>query len=237
MADSGLLRFLGANKSRAHGLSSPRSEPALKDLVNMSQRDTDVQAPPDRPSMARMASWQGLASAEQAIPSASVPEPPVVELDNVDKLFINASQQVWHNPSMDQIAGALRAALMTNPSNQPLSAEYRPHVLYLLEGYSNIHHKIAKLERDLENTKNVLEKQAQRHDTIEEHWMVQEARYKAEVKRLELVIHEVSGKGLQAVVLARAGSLIRNKPRALSQERVAPGGGAADDHSPGSSKC
>lgn len=237
MADSGLLRFLGANKSRAHGLSSPRSEPALKDLVNMSQKDTDVQAPPDRPSMARMASWQGLASAEQATPSASVPEPLVVEPDDVDKLFINASQQVWHNPSMDQIAGALRAALMTNPSNQPLSAEYRPHVLYLLEGYSNIHHKIAKLERDLENTKDVLEKQAQRHDTIEEHWMVQEARYKAEVKRLELVIHEVSGKGLQAVALARAGSLIRNKPRALSQEGVAPRGDAADDHSPGSSKC
>ncbi|KAM6515978.1 hypothetical protein FALCPG4_014170 [Fusarium falciforme] len=234
MADSGLLRFLGANKSRAHGLSSPRSEPALKDLVNMSQRDTDAQAPPDRPSMARMASWQGLASAEQATPSASVPEPPVVEPDDVDKLFINASQQVWHNPSMDQIAGALRAALMTNPSNQPLSAEYRPHVLYLLEGYSNIHHKIAKLERDLGNTQDVLEKQAQRHDTIEEHWMVQEARYKAEVKRLELVIHEVSGKGLQAVALARAGSLIRHKPRALSQEGVALGGDAADDHSPGS---
>ncbi|KAI8713260.1 hypothetical protein NCS52_01269700 [Fusarium sp. LHS14.1] len=233
MADSGLLRFLGANKSRAHGLSSPRSEHALKDLANMSQRDTDVQAPPERPSMTRMASWQGLASAEQATPSASVPEPPVVEPDDVDKLFINASQQVWHNPSMDQIAGALRAALMTNPSNQPLSAEYRPHILYLLEGYSNIHHKIAKLERDLENTKDVLEKQAQRHDTIEEHWMVQEARYKAEVKRLELVIHEVSGKGLQAVALARAGSLIRNKPRALS-EGVAPGGDAADDYSPGS---
>ncbi|RSL76911.1 hypothetical protein CEP51_009548 [Fusarium floridanum] len=234
MADSGLLRFLGANKSRAHGLSSPRSEPALKDLANMGQRDADVQASPERPSMARITSWQGLTSAEQATPSASATEPPVIEPDDVDKLFINANQEVWHNPSMDQIAGALRAALMTNPSNQPLSAEYRPHVLYLLEGYSNIHYKIAKLERDLKNTKDVLEKQAQRHDTIEEHWMVQEARYKAEVKRLELVIHEASGKGLQAVALARAGSLIRNKPRALSQEVGPPGGDAADDRYPGS---
>ncbi|KAJ4320017.1 hypothetical protein N0V84_006095 [Fusarium piperis] len=234
MADSSLLRFLGANKSRAHGLSSPRSEPALKDLVNMSQREADAQVSPERPGMARIASWQGLASAEQETPTASAPETLVVEPDDVDKLFINAGQQVWHNPSMDQIAGALRAALMTNPANQPLSAEYRPHVLYLLEGYSNIHHKIAKLERDLENTKDVLEKQAQRHDTIEEHWMVQEARYKAEVKRLELVIHEVSGKGLQAVALARAGSLIRTRPRATSQEGATPGGDAADDHSPGS---
>lgn len=186
--------------------------------------------------MARIASWQDLASAEQETRVSSLPEPPVVEPDEVDKLFINASQQVWHNPSMDQIAGALRAAMMANPANQPLSAEYRPHILYLLEGYSNIHHKIVRLERDLENTKDVLEKQAQRHDTIEEHWMVQEARYKAEVKRLELVIHEVSGKGLQAVALARAGSLIRMKPGALSQEGATPGGDAADDHSPGSSK-
>ncbi|KAM0438898.1 hypothetical protein ACHAPT_001659 [Fusarium lateritium] len=233
MADTGWLRFLGANKSRTHGLSSPRSEPALQDLVKMSQRSTDAQTlPHERQTMARVASWQGLADAEQATPKASVPESPpfVVEAGEVDKLFINAGQQVWHNPSMDQIAGALRAALMTNPANQPLSAEYRPHILYLLEGYSNIHHKIAKLERDLANTNDVLEKQTQRHDTIEEHWMVQEARYKAEVKRLELVIHEISGKSLKAVAMARAGSLIRTRPRAPSEEGAGPGGDAADDH-------
>lgn len=40
-------------------------------------------------------------------------------------------------------------------------------------------------------------------------WTAQEARYKAEIKRLELIIQQVSGKGVEAVALARSGSLIR----------------------------
>jgi hypothetical protein len=109
---------------------------------------------------------------------------------------------------------------MTSEGNVPLPAEYRPHVLLLCEFYGTRHNKIAKLESQLAEAKDELDKETKRHKSIEEHWMVQDARYKAEVKRLEMFIHQTSDKGMEAVVLARAGSLIRNKPRVTAQGRT-----------------
>jgi mannose-6-phosphate isomerase-like protein (cupin superfamily) len=135
-------------------------------------------------------------------------------MNEEDKLFINAAQQVWHSPSVEQIADSLRVALMTTAANEPLSAEYRPHVLLLCEAYGTRHSRIAKLEHQLKQ-------ETDRHASVEEHWMVEEARYKAEVKRLEMFIHRTSGTGMEAVALARAGSLIRgNRPGPTTGDRI-----------------
>ncbi|KAF4980827.1 hypothetical protein FZEAL_3257 [Fusarium zealandicum] len=220
MADTGWLRFLGANRSRTHGLTSPRSEPALQDLVKSSQGHDELHTRHVRKSMKRQSSWQG------QCPSVFGPEQ---SMDEVDKLFINAGQQVWHSPSIDQVAEALRVAVMTNPAHEPLPVENRPYILHLVEGYSKIHHKVARLEAELAEAKSQRAQEIERHSTMGERWMIQEARYKAEVKRLELVIHEVSGKSLEAVALARAGSLIRGRPKAPAEERGMPGGDAVDE--------
>ncbi|KAM5366534.1 hypothetical protein ACJZ2D_010502 [Fusarium nematophilum] len=233
MADSGWLRILGANRSRTHGLSSPRSEPALQDLLKSSHGSTEMQTHHERKSMTRLVSCQGSALAEQ-VTSSFAPE---LAFDEVDKLFINAGQQVWHSPSIDQVAEALRVGVMTNPSQEPLPVEYRPYILYLVEGYGTIHQKVTKLEAEVAGAKYQLDKESERHAAVEERWMVQEARYKAEIKRLELIIHDISGESLEAVVLARAGSLVRGRTKVPAEQKERPVDDAVDDSSVRSSRA
>ncbi|KAM0358529.1 hypothetical protein ACHAP4_004504 [Fusarium culmorum] len=217
MSDAGWLRFFGANRARQHGLRYRASEAALHDILKDAPGNQETQTQHKREIMPRLPSWQGVSWADRGTAPLTGVD---AALDQADKLFINASQEVWHSPSVDQLAESLRAALMTTEGNQPLSAEYRPHVLLLCEFYGTRHHKIAKLESQLAEVKDQLEKERERYRSIEEHWMVQDARYKAEVKRLEMFIHETSGKGMEAVVLARAGSLIRNRPGDTAKERT-----------------
>ncbi|KAH6953236.1 hypothetical protein DER45DRAFT_542385 [Fusarium avenaceum] len=201
MADTGWLRFLGGNRARPHELMSRRSEAALQDLLKDNSRSTGRRTSPEKRTMTQPISRQDIIKSSRGTASASDSD---FAMDEEDKLFINAAQQVWHSPSVEQIADSLRVALMTTATNEPISHEYRPHILLLCEAYGTRHSKIAKLEHQLKQ-------ETDRHTSIKEHWMIQEARYKAEVKRLEMFIHRTSGTGMEAVALARAGSLIRGK--------------------------
>ncbi|KAF5544932.1 hypothetical protein FMEXI_6335 [Fusarium mexicanum] len=213
MADQSWLRFLGGNRTRQHDLRYRRSEAALQDLYKDPPGSKEVHGHRVKKSMTRLPSWQGVSQANQANPAVAEAE---YSLDEVDKLFINAAQQIWHNPSIDQVAETLQVAVMFNPASEALSAEYRPHILLLCEAYGTRHSKIAKLERELAEAKMALKDEASRHSSIEEHWMVQDARYKAEVKRLEMFIHRTSDQGMEAVALARAGSLLRGRAGAAA---------------------
>jgi hypothetical protein len=218
MADQSWLRFLGGNRARQHDLKYRRSEAALQDLYKDAPKNKETHGHRGKKSMTRLPSWQGISQANQATTSASEAE---YSLDEVDKLFINAGQQIWHNPSVDQVAETLQVAVMTNPASEALSAEYRSHILLLCEAYGTRHRKIAKLEKELAGAKKALKDEVNRHNSIEEHWMVQDARYKAEVKRLEMFIHRMSDQGMEAVALARAGSLLGGRAGASTGGRRA----------------
>ncbi|KAJ4018470.1 hypothetical protein NW752_005587 [Fusarium irregulare] len=213
MTDSNWRRFLGVNRVCHHALKSRRSEAALQEMLKEAPENKETHNPRPRERMTRLTSWQGVSQPDRGTTSLNGADS---ILDEADKEFINASQQVWRNPSVDQVTEALRAALMTRP-NEPLSVEYRPHVLLLCEFYGTRHSKIAKLESQLSEAQDALKKETERHKQIEERWIRQDARYKAEVKRLEMFIHQTSNKGMEAVVLARAGSLIRTKPGSTSR--------------------
>ncbi|KAJ4129986.1 hypothetical protein NW768_006958 [Fusarium equiseti] len=212
MTDSNWRRFLGVNRVCHHGLKSRRSEAALQEMLKEAPENQETRSR-ERERMARLPSWQGLSQPDRGTTSLTGADS---ALDEADKEFINATQQVWRNPSVDQVTEAVRAALMTRP-NEPLSSEYRPHVLLLCEFYGTRHNKIAKLESQLSEAQDALKMETERHRHLEEHWIRQDARYKAEVKRLEMFIHQTSNKGMEAVVLARAGSLIRTKPGSTSK--------------------
>ncbi|KAL9572651.1 hypothetical protein ACKAV7_003185 [Fusarium commune] len=213
MADQSWLRFIGGNRARQHDLKYRRSEAALQDLYKDPLKSKEMHDHRVKKSMTRLPSWQGVSQANQATTAAAEAE---YSLDEVDKLFINADQQIWHSPSIDQVAETLQVAVMTNPTSEALSAEYRSHILLLCEAYGTRHRKIAKLEKELAEAKMALKDEASRHNSIEKHWMVQNARYKAEVKRLEMFLHRMSDQGMEAVALARAGSLIRGRAGAAT---------------------
>ncbi|KAH7198650.1 uncharacterized protein B0J16DRAFT_379094 [Fusarium flagelliforme] len=212
MTDSNWRRFLGVNRVCHHGLKSRRSEAALQEMLKEDSGSKETHTR-ERARMTRLPSWQGTSQPDRGTTSLTGADS---VLDEADKEFINASQQVWRNPSIDQVTEALRAAMMMRP-NEPLPAEYRPHVLLLCEFYGTRHNKIAKLESQLSEAQDALKKETERHEHIEERWIRQDARYKAEVKRLEMFIHQTSNKGMEAVVLARAGSLIRTRPGSTSK--------------------
>ncbi|XEU99435.1 hypothetical protein FSHL1_004722 [Fusarium sambucinum] len=217
MADEGRLHLFGNNRARQHDLRYRASEAALHDILKDTPETQEGHTQHKRKTMSRLPSWEGASRIDRGVDLLTGTD---ALLDQADKLFISASQAVWHSPSVDQLAESLRAALMTTETNKPLSAEYRPHVLLLCEFYGTRHLKIAELESQLAEAKDELEKERERHKSIEEHWMVQDARYKAEVKRLEIFIHDTSDKGMEAVVLARVGSLIRNRPGGTAKGRT-----------------
>ncbi|CEI65752.1 hypothetical protein FVEN_g7565 [Fusarium venenatum] len=217
MADEGRLRLFGTNRARQHDPRYRASEAALNDILKDTPENQEAHTQHKRKTMSRLLSWEGASRIDRGVDLLTSTD---ALLDQADKLFMNASQKVWHSPSVDQLAESLRAALMTTETNKPLSAEYRPHVLLLCEFYGTRHLKIAELESQLAEAKDELEKERDRHKSIEEHWMVQDARYKAEVKRLEIFIHDTSDKGMEAVVLARVGSLIRNRPSDTAKGRT-----------------
>lgn len=213
MTDSNWRRFLGVNRVCHHGLKSSRSEAALQEMLKEAPENKQTHTHREKQRMTRLSSWQGTPQTDRGTTSLKGADS---ALDEADKEFINASQQVWRNPSVDQVTETLRAAMMTRP-NEPLSVEYRPHVLLLCEFYGTRHNKIAKLESQLSEAQDALKRETERHKQVEEHWIRQDARYKAEVKRLEMFIHQTSNKGMEAVVLARAGSLIRTRPESTSK--------------------
>lgn len=126
-------------------------------------------------------------------------------------LIIRDLDDIWHNPSVDQIADALQVEIMSKPMLETLPINYHAHILHVIEAYDRTRMDLTKTKEHLKTREDDLKtcKEAWREE--EEDWMVREARYKAEIKRLELIIHQTSDNGLEAVTLARTKSVIRGK--------------------------
>ena len=117
-------------------------------------------------------------------------------------------QHLWHRPSIQHIVDALYAVMMTKPVTAALPAEYNVYVQHLLEGY-------ATLEGTLRHTENLLaEERETKRRSIDEFtkvindWEQREADYKAEIRRMEVLLAKSVPEGVGAVVLARSGSIV-----------------------------
>ncbi|KIW00839.1 uncharacterized protein PV09_07599 [Verruconis gallopava] len=122
---------------------------------------------------------------------------------------VEPRQDVRHHVSLEQAIDSLHSGLMRD-TFKPLGAEQNSAVLRVLEGYMRL-----KAENGLLLVK--MEALSRQHDenvdTLEDErrmWKEEEEMYRAEVKRLEIMIAE--GKtGLGQVTLARQQSLVRRK--------------------------
>lgn len=185
--------------------TSPRSEPALRALYNDIQNNEDR---PDTPKriISRLPSWQKL---DKATSGGSPLGASKAEAGKQHEKAAGDDKKSWHRPSVDQMVEALRVAMMTKSTLDYLPLDYHSNIVHLIEAYGLMKEKLDEAEKQLATGEKSLNGMSEQFREKEKGWVVRETRYKAEIKRLELVIHDSPAGGLEAVTLARSGSLIK----------------------------
>ncbi|KAI1205994.1 uncharacterized protein F4807DRAFT_470568 [Annulohypoxylon truncatum] len=98
---------------------------------------------------------------------------------------------------------------------QPIPIEYNSYILHLIEGFADAQEQIQKADIDRAEARNSLEHHLEHFKAVADEWLEREHQYKAEIKRLEVLLSRTSRDGLEAVTLARTNSVIdRNGPQA-----------------------
>jgi hypothetical protein len=83
---------------------------------------------------------------------------------------------------------ALQVLLMTRGGQEPIPLEYNSHVVHLVEGFANAREKIRKLEMASQEAKQTLEQNLEQFRLVADDWLERESQYRAEVKRLEVLL-------------------------------------------------
>ncbi|KAI3541170.1 hypothetical protein CABS01_01451 [Colletotrichum abscissum] len=110
--------------------------------------------------------------------------------------------------SLEQMINALHYTMMTKNVLDPVPREYNSYILHLLEGYWDLQERLRKTEQELAEEKETKLKSLEEFTKMSEEWESKEADFRAEIKRMELVLVDVTPAGVGAVVLARSGSLV-----------------------------
>ncbi|KAI1112583.1 hypothetical protein F5Y14DRAFT_463213 [Nemania sp. NC0429] len=167
--------------------------------------------------------------------SEAGPEPPLKGDDPFDHI-VRDQDQVWYNPSLDQMVETLQVLLMTNGALEPIPVEYNSYVLHLVEGYSKAQGELRGVERACQEAKQSLERNLEQFRLVADDWFERESQYKAEVKRLEVLLSRSSQHGLEAVTLARANSVVDRSGHTRLWSRFGRFG-SRSDKDPGSSSA
>lgn len=122
--------------------------------------------------------------------------------------LVPESDRVWNDPSADRAVGTLLAVIMSMPEPRPLGPEYGSLILQLIEAYRGLRKRTTNAEERLNAEIARHRHERESFDTLTSEWMIWEARYKAEIKRLEVIIHQTSDSGLETLSMARSGSLL-----------------------------
>ncbi|KAI0169439.1 hypothetical protein GGR52DRAFT_573509 [Hypoxylon sp. FL1284] len=130
-------------------------------------------------------------------------------------MLVRDHDRIWYNPSLDQMVEALQVELMTHRVLQPLPVQYNSYILHLIEGFAHSQGRIQAAHAARADAEQSLEKHLEHFKSVADEWLEREGQYKAEIKRLEVLLSKASSEGLEAVTLARTNSIIdRSGPRA-----------------------
>ncbi|KAI4732504.1 hypothetical protein E4T50_16923 [Aureobasidium sp. EXF-12298] len=130
------------------------------------------------------------------------------------KETISSPYQTWPEgcePDPDQIMDAIMRTLIAEPY-RPLDVKHNSPLLMVFEGFRNLRDENASLVRKL---KYEAETRFSSHHEMElerQGWQQERDEYKAEVKRLELIISK-DKEGVAEVMRARQGSLLRREQK------------------------
>ncbi|KAL2262749.1 hypothetical protein VTK26DRAFT_234 [Humicola hyalothermophila] len=119
------------------------------------------------------------------------------------------SHEPWYNPNLMQMVETLRVAMMQKrDALEGLPVMYNSHILALLEGFAHLVAEQRASERKFADLNKLREKELEEFRGMSEEWIQREDAYKAEIKRLELLLVKESKDGMACVAVARHGSLV-----------------------------
>ncbi|GKT95113.1 hypothetical protein Ct61P_12963 [Colletotrichum tofieldiae] len=98
--------------------------------------------------------------------------------------------------SLDQMVDALHCIMMTKPVLDPVPREYNSYILHLLEGYWNVQEQLKKTEQALAEETETKQRSLEEFTKMSDEWQEKEAAFRAEIKRMELVLARVALRAL-----------------------------------------
>ncbi|KAI2643255.1 hypothetical protein GGS21DRAFT_485770 [Xylaria nigripes] len=208
MTDSLSRLVLGSRTKTSASLTNPQSSSSNGGEAARHPRPGDYQCPGSSHMSGHLTS----------------PEPqiePVLTGDNAKNKFFHKEDQVWYNPvsdtpvtpdlnvahfhfpmkSLDQMVETIQVHLMTHGVLQPIPIKYNSYVLHLVEGFANAQENIRKAESAFDEFKEIVEQKFKLG-------LERESQYRAEIKRLEVLLSRTSQDGLGAVTMARTNSVV-----------------------------
>ncbi|KAK3359796.1 hypothetical protein B0T25DRAFT_109933 [Lasiosphaeria hispida] len=130
-------------------------------------------------------------------------------------------EATWHNPNLLQMAESLQAVMIGR--RDPLASipiMYNSYVLRLIEGFADMTKKLREKDEKMAELSSLREKELDQFRGISEEWIQREKDYKAEIKRLELLLVKESKDGVASVTLARHNSLVNRSDTKRFQARL-----------------
>ena len=112
-----------------------------------------------------------------------------------------------YSPDPDQMVNTLTSVAMM-AAGKPLPAEYNSFLLHVLEAYRNMKAALDVTRAELQSERDGRHADNEATQEKESGWAAEREIYRAEVKRLELLLVDRT-RGMEALVQARKGSLLR----------------------------
>lgn len=192
-------------------------------MLEFTEPDQDVRsAAPTRPSTPKKGLRPKLSSylsqsGPFGVASKSGPEPEPVFADPPPHVFPSwAVEDTFPNPGAEQLVDTILCHLMSQPYDA-LDVRFNGSLLQIFEAYRDLLDQRDRLEKSL--AEEVAIRQAERSavQDLECKWEEEIQTYKAEVKRLEIVIAK-GKRGVAEVALVRQDSLIRRRKQATTPD-------------------
>lgn len=122
---------------------------------------------------------------------------------------------VFYCPNVEQMVESVQAGLMRRGTWEPIPLQHNSCVLSLIDDYWKKNQTIKSLESKITEAEDAHQRTKEHTKELADEWLSREKQYKAEIKRLELLLASTSQEGVAAVSLARAGSVVdRHGPEA-----------------------
>ena len=122
-------------------------------------------------------------------------------------------ESVYHKPSGDQLAEMLKVVMMNQGNMDPVPSQYNSTILHVLEAYQDLRMQLDAKEEAIEVLKQSYTKYIREFDELVGSWEQKENDYKAELKKLEVMLSRTEG-GMESVFMARSNSVLHGAEKA-----------------------